>query len=235
MLEEFGWEGVLTPLGNATGLCVPMELASFVYVRLYSLRISASLTDLDSRSQTPPWEPPAPPMPEALLLASPQNYLEVEALSALANLSNHILATKASKTLARLKQRHRELFSSPRLYYRALEMLANHHYRLAVRRYIIELFDLPLDDEVAERIMEAGDELRVEGEKEREDAGDDEEFGWRKRGGAALEKAVKVILDGVDGDFTDDDEISSVEDEGAVIPLQVLRPGLSIRGFLMTG
>lgn len=32
MLEEYGWEGVTTPLGSATGLCVPMELENFVYV-----------------------------------------------------------------------------------------------------------------------------------------------------------------------------------------------------------
>lgn len=189
-------------------------------------------------TQTPTWDPPAPPIPEALLLAAPKSHLEVEALSALANLSNHILATKASKALARLKQRHRELFSSPRLYYRALEMLANHHYRLAVRRYIIELFDLPLDEEVAASVMDAGEDLRVEGEKEREEAGEngeDGEMGWRRNGGGVLDKAVKVILEGVEGGFSDedDDEVGSPDEGAAVIPLQVMQPLLSIKGFLL--
>lgn len=116
-------------------------------------------------------------------------------------------------------------------------MLANHHYRLAVRRYIIELFDLPLDEDVAASVMDAGEELRVEGEKEREEVGEvgEGELGWRRNGGAVLDKGVKVILEGVEGGFSDedDDEVSSLEDGATVIPLQVLQPLLSIKGFLL--
>lgn len=169
--------------------------------------------------QTPVWEPPPLEIPEALLLASPSNHLEVEALTAFANLSNHILATKASKTLARLKGRHRDLFSSPSLYYRALEMLANHHYRLAVRRYIIELFDLALEDRTALEIMSAGEELKARRVEEGEG-----------RGLVGME-AVDV-LEGIEGEFTDDDE-ESVDEKKTVIPLQVFVPLLTVRGFVL--
>lgn len=176
---------------------------------------------LTPRSQTPLWEPPPLEIPEALLLASPSNHLEVEALAAFANLSNHILATKASKTLARLKGRHRDLFSSSSLYYRALEMLANHHYRLAVRRYIIELFDVALDDRTALEIMNAGEELKARHLEEETTVKLPVKMA-----------AVDAILEGIEGEFTDDDE-SSLEEGATVMPLQILAPLLTIRGFIL--
>lgn len=233
MLEEFGWESVCTPLGGATGLCVPMDLANFVHVS-FSSPVGFSTRSLNEpvNSQTPLWAPPPLEVPESLLLAAPSNHLEREALAAFANLSNHILATKASKSLARLKSRHRDLFSSPSLYYRALEMLANHHYRLPVRRYVIELFDIALDDRTAEAIMAAGEDLKARQLDEKEgEVGRGE--GWKP---PTMDKAVKVILDGIEGGFSDedDDDESSLEEGTTVIPLRVLQPLLTIRGFLLS-
>lgn len=141
---------------------------------------------------------------------------------AFANLSNHILATKASKALARLKSRHRELFSSPSLYYRVLEMLSTYHYRLAVRRYVLELFDISLDDRTAQEISAAGEDLlarSVEGEDQQ---------AW-----ALPSVAGALMMDGIEGDFTDDEE-SSPDEGAAPIPLQVLNPLLTVRGFLIS-
>ena len=32
ILDDLGWESLSTPLGVATGICVPVEISSFVYV-----------------------------------------------------------------------------------------------------------------------------------------------------------------------------------------------------------
>ena len=65
------------------------------------------------------------------------------------------------------------------MYYRALEMLANHHYRLAVRRYILELFDaVELGGGGARRVIDAGEDLRRVGEEELARAGQ----GGKRRG-----------------------------------------------------
>ncbi|KAK4705182.1 rapamycin-insensitive companion of mTOR, partial [Phenoliferia sp. Uapishka_3] len=202
ILEDLGWESVCTPLGVATGICVPIDVASFVF--------------------TPPWQMPALEPSESRLVSPPSNHLERDALMAFANLSNHILATKASKALARLKLRHRELFSSPSLYYRVLEMLSTYHYRLAIRRYVLDLFDISLDDRSAQEISAAGEELVAR------NAEDEDRQTW------ALPAVASAILDPIDGDFTDDDE-SSLEEGAAVIPLQVLNPLLVVKGFLISG
>lgn len=156
---------------------------------------------------------------------------------AFANLSNHILATKASKALARLKSRHRDLFQSPSLYYRVLEMLSSYHYRLAVRRYVLELFEIPLDDRAAQAISMAGEELiaRKEEEEEEEEAAANGVGGAEGRGGTkwALPTGGDALLEEIEGEFTDDDD-ESVEEGTAAIPLQVLQPMITIRGFLIS-
>ncbi|SDA01470.1 BZ3500_MvSof-1268-A1-R1_Chr10-1g02698 [Microbotryum saponariae] len=247
MLEEVGWEGVVTSLGGATSLCVPMDLANFVH--------------------TPTWTPPTASSPESLLLQAPSSPYEIELLSALSNLSNHILATKASKTLARLKQKHRSLFSDPGIFYRALEMLANSSYRLAIRRYILDLFDIPIDSIGVLRIMQAGENLQLDDAAggdvdEADEAGKltpstpSVEAGKPRRPRAAtpkIHKGVEAILGeskGMDpGDESESDggeDVGSTSDEGddvvggevgdekKMIPLQVCAPLLSVRGFLIS-
>jgi len=162
-------------------------------------------------------------LPFTLRLAPPANHLEREALAAFANLSNHILATKASKLLAKLKSRHRDLFTSPSLYYRALEMIASYHYRQPVRRYIIELFDVALDDAKAAEIAKAGEELKTRGV-----VGDGEDkMTW------TLPNTTEAILvDGLDSAWSDDEDESP--EEGEMIPLEVLKPMLTVRGFFIS-
>ncbi|GAA5909150.1 hypothetical protein JCM6882_001203 [Rhodosporidiobolus microsporus] len=225
LLDELGWESVWTPIRGPTGICVPTYLGDYIY--------------------TPLWDPPLLDMPTSLQLASATSHIEREALAALANLSNHILATKASKALARLKTRHRSLFSSPSLFYRALDMLASHHYRLATRKYVLELFDLPLDSGVADRIMQAGEDLKARKRAEMESdgafsngvdgepspGGADEATPEKPRWAAS---GVETILNtGMGDEVTEDDDESSIEEGETTIPLQVLTPLVTVKGFLL--
>lgn len=221
ILDELGWESVTSPLERSPGICVPQQISQFLDVSLDHL---FSYSRLTWKQQTPMWDTPTFSTPESLQLGSPTSHLEREALAAFANLSNHILATKASKSLARLKIRHRELFSSPSLYYRALDMLENYHYRLPVRRYIIELFDVKLDQEFARAIMLAGEEMRTTFEEAAEIGN-----------GRVLELTRDASTrDDVEGSFTDDDEDEESIDGGEVsIPLQVLEPLRLVKGFVM--
>lgn len=171
-----------------------------------------------------PWDPPPWATPTTLQLALPVDHLEREALAALANLSNHILATKASKSLTKLKARHPELFSSPSLLYRAIEMISNYHYRQPVRRYILELFDIPLDAASAAEIANAGEELKTKAQL----GSPEEKMTW------SLPNTTEAILvDGLDGGFTDDDDATVDLEEGEMIPLEVLKPLLTVKGFVI--
>ncbi|BGP09793.1 hypothetical protein JCM10049v2_005667 [Rhodotorula toruloides] len=236
MLDELGWESVSTPLCGPTGICVPMYLGDYLY--------------------TPLWTAPEPRLPASLSLATSSSHVEREILASLANLSNHILATKASKTLAKLKARHPSAFSSPAMAYRALQMLGGYHYRLTVRRYILDLFDVPLDISSAARIAQAGEDLRrkkaaeLAGERvaasrpasrpasatrtpssasstSREPGLSFRPGSWTTSGAAAAN-----ILGAIAGDVTEDEDSSEDEAE-TTIPVQVLSPIITVKGFLL--
>lgn len=171
--------------------------------------------------QTPLWDPPPYTVPSALSLAAPSSSLEREALTAFSNLSNHILSTAASKSLARLKVRHPELFSSPALYYRVMEMLGSSHYRLLVRRYVVELFDLALDRAAVKGIMDAGEAMRVHSRETEGNEGEEVE-----RGGAGTgSKMHGSLLEPHKDDGMGGEEVS--------IPLKHLVPLVVSHGFAL--
>lgn len=87
---------------------------------------------------------------------------------------------------------------------------------------MIELFDISLSDKVAQEIMVAGEKLRTKSL----DVGSDSRIAW-----ALPTTTQSMLVEGVDGDFTDDE---SSQEEGATIPVQVLQPLLTIRGFLIS-
>jgi len=143
LLEDAGWATVQTPLGIITGICVPTRLNEFVVTPTWKAK-KKKLPDLSSRYT--PFKSPV--------------YRKI--LDSIANLSNHLLANNSSKTLARLKSKHREAFQDLGLFYRTLKILGNYHYRLLTRRYIMELFgDIKLDSSSARQIHEAGVSMKM--------------------------------------------------------------------------
>lgn len=54
---------------------------------------------------------------------------------------------------------HRALFSSVSLFYRVLHMLSTHRYRLPVRRYVLDLFDIDLDPDTAAALFSLSSSL----------------------------------------------------------------------------
>ncbi|GAA5961649.1 hypothetical protein JCM3765_000463 [Sporobolomyces pararoseus] len=225
MLEELGWESVVKPLTGPTGLCIPMELNDLVF--------------------TPTWPAPELPLSESLEFSAPNSHVDRDALVSLANLSNHILATKASKQLAKLKSRHRSHFSSPSLYYRAIDMLSSHHYRQPVRKYILELFDYDLDPHNVDQLVSAGQELvrrKLEQElKEPVSNGIDDHKApkWATKSISAMMGSTKIGIGGIEGEVTEDEDQSSVDNDDLEtmmnkVPLQILTPLLTVRGFLLS-
>lgn len=140
--------------------------------------------------------------------------------------------------------------------YRALQMLGGYHYRLTVRRYILDLFDVPLDISSAARIAQAGEDLRrkkaaeLAGERvaasrpasrpasatrtpssasstSREPGLSFRPGSWTTSGAAAAN-----ILGAIAGDVTEDEDSSEDEAE-TTIPVQVLSPIITVKGFLL--
>jgi len=135
ILSDYGWEATLSPLGLPTGLCVPLDLDKFLSI--------------------PPWDP-TPPRRD-LRLVPPGSQAEIEVTAAISNLSNTVIAATASRSLAKLKSRpeYQWVFSSVPMFYRALHMISTSRYRLPVRRYVFDLFDIDLDEDVLHQLTES--------------------------------------------------------------------------------
>ncbi|QRV77606.1 STE16 protein [Ceratobasidium sp. AG-Ba] len=157
VLDEYEWEATVTPLGLTIGLCLPMDVEKFLYIT--------------------PWEPWTDDCRKAL--NPPTDPWEREILKAINNLSNTVIQNQASKTLSRYddldpnprcvidimiaslrnKPHGRRTFQSVPLFYRALHILGTQRFRLPVRRYVLDLFDIRLDPAVVAAMHEFGQSL----------------------------------------------------------------------------
>lgn len=104
-------------------------------------------------------------------------------------------------------------------------MLANNHYRLPVRRYILELFDVNLDDRTVCEMMLIGEELKARSNRD-----DRQETCF----GNAIDTMILggKIISGAEGGDTDDEADSIIHEEGVKIELKFLTPLLQVRGFV---
>ncbi|KZS93708.1 hypothetical protein SISNIDRAFT_454123 [Sistotremastrum niveocremeum HHB9708] len=135
-LHDFGWEATVSPTGLTTGLCVPMEVEDFVHI--------------------PSWSPP-PDNPEMYSrLTEPESKLEREVQTAINNLCNAVIQTQASRSLNRIKKNPdtKRVFSRPSMFFRALWSISHGRYRLPAARFLIDLFDVPLDAGVVKEFAE---------------------------------------------------------------------------------
>ena len=56
---------------------------------------------------------------------------------------------------------YRHIFSSPEMYFRALHTISSQKYRMPVRRYILDLFDVELDATMVARLSEYANTLQM--------------------------------------------------------------------------
>lgn len=202
ILDDHRWEATLSPLGHPTGLCIPVNLDKFISLpRWESIEVK---TDADTR------------------LLPPTVQTELEVISAIENLGNSVIANTASRSLARMKSRpeYRAVFSSPAVFFRALHTISTQRYRLPVRRYILDLFNIELDGQVVHDISEAATNLRAPP--------------CFKQSEAHISRVVSMLgLKHPDGESSsDEDELDGIsEEQTGKIPIITLRPVSRIIGF----
>ncbi|KAI0697900.1 Rapamycin-insensitive companion of mTOR, N-term-domain-containing protein [Cytidiella melzeri] len=144
ILDDYHWEATLSPLGLPTGLCVPTDIENFISL--------------------PPWVPVQDADDGGNRLEPPASRGEIEVMTAIYNLANTVIANTASRTLAKMKSRreYRRIFASTTMFYRALHAISSQKYRLPVRRYIMDLFNVELNDEVVKKLGEHAVRLKMQ-------------------------------------------------------------------------
>ncbi|KAH9950606.1 Rapamycin-insensitive companion of mTOR, N-term-domain-containing protein [Amylocystis lapponica] len=143
ILDDYNWEATLSPLGLPTGICVPVDVDKFIYI--------------------PPWECVSMEDKSNNRLIPPQTEEELEVMTAIYNLANTVIANAASRSLARMKSRpeYKNIFNSSSMLYRALHTISSQRYRLPVRRYILDLFNIEFDASVVETLSQYAISLRI--------------------------------------------------------------------------
>ncbi|KAJ3921151.1 Rapamycin-insensitive companion of mTOR, N-term-domain-containing protein [Lentinula edodes] len=142
ILDDYNWEATLTPMGMPTGLCIPVDVGEFLSLPSWKQHVP----DVTSTHLIPPTSEP-----------------ELEALTAIQKLANTVIANAASRSLARMKSRpeYRSVFTSPAMLYRVFHTISTSRYRLPVRRYIMDLFNIELDEEVVAAMVEASKKFKA--------------------------------------------------------------------------
>ncbi|KAF9046606.1 Rapamycin-insensitive companion of mTOR, N-term-domain-containing protein [Panaeolus papilionaceus] len=141
-LDDYQWESTLSPLGFPMGLCIPADIEKFITL--------------------PSWKPKVPE-DKPIQLLPPTSEPEIEAITAIQNLANTVIANAASRSLSRLKAKPdtRYLFTSPDTLYRALHIISTQRYRLPVRRYIMDLFNQELNEQLIAALTDASQRLKA--------------------------------------------------------------------------
>lgn len=145
ILSENGWDANTTTLGNSLGFCIPSNLS-----RLFSLPAwkqttvaSIKLPPTQRTAQTaPPARPSRPSLePSELPPLLSDEEVNERVLALIVDLGNMVLYKKALTELQKLKQRKPSAFRSTRFFKLVMGAMEWNHYRLGVRRMVIDLFD----------------------------------------------------------------------------------------------
>lgn len=133
-LRKLGWEVILDKFNESRGIAFPMDLDKLLPLPPTEYRGSLPLEQL--RHELPKEEDHEDPIASEIFLS-------------VTNLSNHIVASSASKQLTKLRTEVPHYFARPELYHDVLAILYNYRYKLNAHRFIHELFDRVLLNEEA--------------------------------------------------------------------------------------
>lgn len=151
ILSEYGWDSNTTTMGESLGLCIPNDLR-----RLFSFQ---------------PWKHEKPSeiglgeAQRAAIAAARRDddIFNQRILELVVDCGNTVLAKRAIGELNVIKQKKVPGFKQPQLFRKVMTILECHHFRLPIRRFVIDLFDrsvmrqIVLDEESSEENVESDD------------------------------------------------------------------------------
>ena len=165
ILSEHGWDSITTPMGASLGLCIPQNLHKFFS---YEPWVHEQVADMSSTAQK-------------LSLANAHkddDFVNERILEHVTELGNTVLQKRAMAELMHIKSKKVPAFKQPALFKKVMILLESHHFRLTVRRFVIDLFDrsvmrqvvLEEDSDDEEEMEESEDEVESgsEGRTERQ-------------------------------------------------------------------
>ncbi|RMJ16167.1 hypothetical protein CDV36_004198 [Fusarium kuroshium] len=145
ILSENGWDANTTPMGNSLGFCIPNNLSRLLSLAPWKQKTVASITLPNSQctaQEPPPPRAARPPLEPAQLppLLSEAD-VNTRVLELIVDLGNMVLYKKALTDLQKLRAHKPSAFRSTQFFKEVMSAMEWNHYRLGVRRMVIDLFD----------------------------------------------------------------------------------------------
>jgi hypothetical protein len=123
------------------------------------------------------------------------------------------------------RQEYQHIFKSVAVFYRALHTVSTSRYRLPVRRFIFDLFDIPLDQETVQQLADCGRTLVLGSEKMKPPTS-----AGRRRAMSVLFAAPKAHPSGSDEE-EEGAAATKPTKKGNAPPVVCLEPRTMIKGF----
>ncbi|KAJ0364740.1 hypothetical protein COL154_004824 [Colletotrichum chrysophilum] len=145
ILSECGWDSNLSPRGESLGFCIPNDLTKFFSFKPWKHAIASKIA-LPNTQKTylvppPPTEARPPLEKEELPAFTDEVATNQRILDLVVDLGNMVLYKRAMGELMQIRQHKVAGFRSPKMFKRIMTMLEYNHYRLPIRRMVIEMFD----------------------------------------------------------------------------------------------
>ncbi len=245
ILSEFGWDSNTNMLGASLGFCIPTDLSQLFSLAPWKHEAATSIQLPDSqkteRSELPavPFRPPRPESrlqpsrglgdygdlvgldehPSVILDADPTSQRILELV---VDLGNMVIFKRAAGELLQIKQRGGfAAFRQPLLFRKVLSLLECRHYRLPIRRMVLELFDKSV--------------LRSLVFGEDEDGGGDEEQGDENNSDEAEDSNDVGNAIGGAGDDSSDDDQRTERQRSISDPAELQKGGMARKGCVAQG
>ncbi|TGO22247.1 hypothetical protein BPAE_0176g00120 [Botrytis paeoniae] len=129
ILSEHGWDSNTTSLGISLGLCIPQNLNKFFSYQPWEHKTISDIVITDEEKI------------EIDKARVDDRDINQRILELVENLGNMILHKKAIGELIQIKENQGDAFKQVGLFKKVMVLLEYHHFRLPMRRFVIELFE----------------------------------------------------------------------------------------------
>ncbi|KAF6520153.1 hypothetical protein HZS61_016570 [Fusarium oxysporum f. sp. conglutinans] len=145
ILSEHGWDANTTPMGTSLGFCIPNDLSRLLSLTAWKQKTVTSITLPSSQrtaQEAPPPRAARPPLEPAEIPALlSEADVNRRVLELIVDLGNMVLYKKALTDLQKLRAHKPSAFKSTQFFKEVMSAMEWNHYRLGVRRMVIDLFD----------------------------------------------------------------------------------------------
>jgi hypothetical protein len=129
IMSEFGWDSKTSNMGASLGLCIPQNLNKFFSYQTWSHEKVSDITLTHEQ--------------RAIIAAAKtdDDIVSNRILELVIDLGNTVLQKRAMTELMHIKTKKVPNFNHPTLFRKVMTLLEASHFRLHIRRFVIELFE----------------------------------------------------------------------------------------------